>query len=236
MRVIRAVAGLLAVGTISTGLGASASAATLTAKQLVAKAVTATEAVTSVHFVGVVLQDTQEVSLNVSATSTGVGQGTIGIGKGTAVVRSVHGIDYFKGNAKFWTEESGKSAAELFAGRWVSASAKSSGGLDLNQFLNSTALTQNLFGSGFTQSTLALDGTAKIGGHRVTVVKGADENGKGSGKIFITKSSPPYIMKVSFSSTSGSGSILLSNFNKPVRPVAPKNAINLGSLGGSGSG
>lgn len=236
MRVIRAVAGLLVVGTICTGLGASASAATLTAKQLVAKAVTATEGVTSVHFVGVVLQNTQKVSLNVSATSTGVGQGTIGIGKGTAVVRSVHGIYYFKGNAKFWTEESGKSAAELFAGRWVSANAKSSGALDVNQFLDCTDLMQTLFGGGFTQSTLALDGTARIGGHLVTVVKGTDENGKGSGKIFIAKSSPPYIMKVSFSSTTGSGSILLSNFNKPVRPVAPRNAIDLGSLGSPSSG
>jgi len=232
----RLVAGTFVVGALSVALGSSAWGATLTPKQAVANAIAATESATSVKFTGAVVQGAQQISLNVFASNAGVGEGTIGIGKGVATVKSVGGTIYFMGSPAFWTQEGGKSAAQLFANKWVSTSATSKSGQSLAQFLNSANFMKQLFGSNLKNSVFTPAGTGSVNGQPATVIAGHDKNKNTGGRIFIASTGTPYILRITINGKSGTGALTFSSFNQPVNPVAPASSINLDTLGSSTSG
>jgi len=231
---IRLVTGALAVGALSLALGGPAFGAKLTPKQAVANAIKATETATSVQFNGGVVQGTQKITLAVAASNSGVGQGTIAIGQGVATVRSVGGTIYFMGTNQFWSQQGGQSAAQLFAGKWVSTAASSKSGQSLGQFLNSTSFMKSLFGTNLKNSVFSFAGTSQINGQPATVVSGRDKTGKANGKIYISSSGSRYILRITFTGKT-TGALNFSNYNAPVTPVAPTGAINLDTLGGSSS-
>ena len=150
-------------GSTVAGLDTTAGA-TGTPKAAVVAAIAATESATAVKFAGSITQKNQTISINVSASVSGTGQGTIGIGKGVATVRAVGGIVYFKANTAFWTQEGGASTAKEFAGKWVSTAATSSSGTSLSQFLTSTSFMKQVFGSKLTNSVFVFAGTGAVGG------------------------------------------------------------------------
>ena len=96
----RLVAGAITVGALSLALGGPTVAAKVPAKQMVINAVSATESATSLTLVGAIAQGKQTVSLKVTASNAGDGQGTIGIGKAVATVRWVGGTVYLWARAR----------------------------------------------------------------------------------------------------------------------------------------
>jgi len=231
---IRLVTGALAVGALSLALGGPAFGAKVTAKQAVANAIKATETASSVQFNGTVVQGTQTVTLAVAASNSGVGQGTIGIGSGVATVRSVGGTIYFMGTSQFWSQQGGQSAAQLFAGKWVSTAASSKSGQSLGLFLNSTSFLKSLFGPNLKSSNFAFAGKSQINGQSTTVISGRDKNGKNSGKIYVSSSGSQYILRITFAGKT-TGMLNFSKYNAPVTPVVPSGAIDLDTLSGSSS-
>ena len=229
-------AGAIAVGGLTlTGLGASAGAATTTAKGAVQAAIVATETATAVRFAGSIKEKGQTLTINVSASASGTGQGTIGIGKGTATVRSVAGVIYLKANRAFWTDEGGSSVAQELAGKWVSTAATSSSGSSLSEFLNSTTFMKQVFGTNLTNSVFAFAGNGTVGKTKARIISGHDKKNNSGGKLYIAKSGKPYILKILINGKTGTGQITLSNYNQPVTPVAPPGAIDLDTLSQSGS-
>ncbi len=231
----RGVVGRLVVGAVTAGgmalaLGSSPVSAAASPKQTVKNAIAATESATSVEIAGSVVEGTQTISLDVSASTTGVGQGTIGIGNGVATVRLVGGTVYFMGNANFWTEQSSASAAQLFAGKWVSTAATTSGGESLAQFLNSASFMKQLFGTNLTNSTFSRVGTAKVSGRSAIVISGVDKKNKTKGKIYVAASGKPYVLKITIGGKSGTGGLTFSKYNRPITPVVPSGAIDLDTL------
>lgn len=225
----RLVPAALTVGCVTLALYAAPAGASASAKQIVQSAISATESAKSLTIAGAVVQGKQTISLNVSASTSGVGQGTIGIGTGTATVRLVGGTVYFMGDASFWTKESGKSAAQLFAGKWVSTAATTTNGQELSAFLNSGAFLRQLFGSNLTKATFTNAGTAKVAGKSVIVIAGRDKSNSG-GRLYVAASGKPYVLKISISSPTESGGLVFSNYNRPITPVIPSGAINLDTL------
>ena len=166
----RLIVGTLAVGGMTLALAASPASASLTPKAVVKNAISATEAALSVRISGAITQGKQTISLNVSAGTSGTGQGTIGIGTGTATVRLVGGIVYFMRTTAFWTQQGSASAAKLFAGKWVSTAASTSTGKSLEGFLDSQSFMKQLFSSNLSKSQFVNAGTAAVAGKPVIVI------------------------------------------------------------------
>ncbi len=228
----RLVVGALAAGGMTLALGSSPVSAVASPKQIVLKAITASEAATSVRIVGSVTEGTQKISLDVSASTTGVGQGTIGIGTGVATVRLVGGTVYFTGNANFWTQQISASAAKLFVGKWVSTAATTSTGQPLAQFLNSGTFMKQLFGSNLDNSTFIDVGTVHVGAKTAVVISGADKKNKSEGDLYVAKSGPPYILRITVSGKGETGGLTFSRYDQPFTPVVPSGAIDLDTLSG----
>lgn len=231
---LRLAAATTALGCLGLAVGASPAGAAASASQIVSNAVVATDAATSVQVTVSALQNKQRESFNVQATNTGVGQGTITQGKQSFTMRSVGGTIYLMANAAFWRANGGKSAAQLFVGKWVSTSATSSTGSQIAPLLNSTSLLKQFFSqTGIQTSKLTTAGHATVAGQSATVIAGHDKTG--SGKIYIAASGAPYILKVLFTGKGTSGTMTLTNYNQPVNPAAPPNPVDLDTLSGGSS-
>jgi hypothetical protein len=199
-------------------------------RQTVKNAISVTESVTSAKIIGEIHETTQTISLDVSASMAGVGEGTIGVGTGLVAVRLVGAKVYFKGNNNFWTQQSNASDAQLFAGKWVDTAATTSSGKSLAEFLDPTTFFKQFFGSNLNGSKLSKVGTAKVAGKSTVVISGVDNKTKTTAKIYVATSGPPYVLKVVIGGAGGHGSLTFSQFNQPVHSVAPSGAIDLDTL------
>jgi hypothetical protein len=221
---------VLAVSESSAWAAPSPKQAAPSPKQIVKNAIEATESTTSLDVIGSIDEGSQKISLDVSATTSGVGHGTVGIGTGSVEVRLVSGTIYFMGNANFWTQQSGASAAQLFANKWVSTADTSTSGKSLAEFLNSAELLKQLFASNLSSSKFKHDGRATVGGKRTIVIAGADKKDKTSGKLFVAAKGKPYVLKITVAGKNGTGGLTFTRYNQPVSTVAPSGAIDLDTL------
>jgi hypothetical protein len=226
-------AAALTLGTVL-ALGPGVASAGTTPRQAALRAIAVTEGASSVRFAGVITEGKERISVAVSGSTLGVGQGTIGIDKGTATVREVSGTVYFIGTKEFWTLEGGKSAAQLFAGKWVSTASSSQTGASLAQFLDSKLFLGDLFGANLGKSAFTNAGTSKIDGKSVSVIGTSYPKNKAHGNLYVARSGPPYILKIVVSSKSGAATVTFSNFDKAIHPAVPSGSIDLDTLSGSG--
>jgi hypothetical protein len=229
----------LALGALvlsATLAGAAPAGASSSPRQLVLQAVKATETATAVRFEGVITARTkptaplERITLDVSGSTSGTGEGTIGIGKGVATVREVAGTIYFNGNSAFWTTESGQTTSKIFAGRWVSTAATSSTGHSLAEFLDSSTFLTVVFGKNLLRSTFTNAGSARVGSQPVTVVATSYAKNNAHGRLYIARSGTPYILKLAVASNSGTATLSFSNYNQVAHPIAPQGAIDLDTL------
>jgi hypothetical protein len=233
----RAVLGVLGSGGLALGIAGPGAGAAPNARTLVKQAITATEATRTINFAGSVKESGESIGLNVSADEvSGQGQGRLTINGGTAQMVLVGGVVYLDGDANFWKEESGASAASQLAGKWVSTPATSTDGQELSVFVNGKDFLSHLFSANLSDSTFSVTGAATVGSEQATVISGHDKKDKSGGKFYVAKRGKPYVLRLVISSSAGSGTITFSRFNKVVRPKAPSGAIPLQSGTSSTSG
>jgi hypothetical protein len=209
----------------------SPAGATTSARSLVQQAIAASESASSVTVVGSVLSGSDTVTMNVSASSTGDGQGKIGIDNGTAIVRSVNSEVYFMGDSNFWVNEGGdETVNQAFAGKWVKTKATSKEGKDLEAFLNSKTFMKSTFSGGVGNAQFVIAGHSMVLGQPVTIV--TSTNGQATGQLEIAAKGRPYLVQISSTGDEGGsgGSLLFIHYNQPVHPAAPKGAIDLDKL------
>ena len=200
----------------------------ITAKQLVERAISATEAAVTVSFTGSEMAHSGTVTFNIATNDqTGQGQGTLTSGGGTATVRLVNRTVYLNADAPFWVARSGAAAAAEFAGKWVSTSATTKAGRSLAEFLDGLYLLKDVFKPKLTKAVFTYSGTRTVSGKRTTCIRGTNPKKKVGGTLYVAKTGTPYILKLTVTSSSGTGIVTFFNFNQPVRPKAPPGAINL---------
>ncbi len=232
LRTTRLVGALIGVGAAVAAFAPPAGA--LAPKQLVRRAISATETASAFSFSGRLHEGKTTISLRISSDiENGEGEGSITIDRGTAEVLLVSGTVYLKADNTFWRVEAGQSSAKALAGRWVSTSATSANGKQLANFVSGGTFLKAVFNSNLAQSRFTVAGTAEVDGQRATVIEGYDTKTKSGGRIYVAKSGKPYILKLVSQSRSGNGTITFSQFNQPVNPIAPSGAINLDTLGAS---
>jgi hypothetical protein len=224
-----AVAALAVIGG-ATFVASGAGASSPSALQIVTSTIAASKTVSSVHVVGSVTTGSQTINLNVRASNSGRGTGTLSINGATVKIVRVGSLVYFNADAAFWTQNAGASAA-AFAGLWVSAPASSSNGKSFAEFLaTSTLFDQILSGSKLSQSTFTMGPNTAIGSVAVYAITGTNKTSGSSGVIYIARSGKPYVVELDKTGTSGSGKLTFSAYNQPVHATAPKHAITIKQL------
>jgi hypothetical protein len=218
--VIAFAASALPAGAAGTGNIASESA-----QQIVTQAASATKAATSVTVKGWVVDSGQKLTLNITTSNSGQGQGTITQKGQTITLRITGGNVYLMADTAFWTAQAGAAAAKLFANKWVYTSLSDPNVGDLTNLFDTSQFFSGITGK--APGNLTTSGTANVNGQKAVVVKGSDSSG--SGTMYVAATGNPYILKVT-TTGSANASLTFSNYNKPVNTTAPKGAINLNQL------
>jgi len=210
----------------STGAGASAAGA----KQAVQNALAASQTASSVHVVGSVTTGGQTTALNVQASNSKAGQGSVSINGAIVRIVRLGSRVYFNADAAFWTMEAGSSSA-AFAGKWIYTSATGANGKNFSQFLGASGLFKQLLsGSKLNQSTFTQGANTTVAGVPVSAISGSDSTDGTSGVVYIARRGKPYLIELKTTTKSGTGELVFSAYNQPVHPKAPAHAISLTQL------
>lgn len=210
----------------------------LSADQIAAKAVAATKSARSIRIAGKVTGDGELLTVDFAVDSKGSCTGKIGMKGGNAELRQVGKVMYIKGDEKFWTASVGAQAdgiTELLKGRWMKvpqgASTNVAGVCDLKAMI-----------ADLGKDTSELRGMTKgpdavVGGKPVaTLVK--KKPGGETLTMYVAKEGAPYLLKVVRTGGAEPGALTFSDYNKPVKAVAPPpdQVVDVDNLGSAAAG
>ncbi|MGW1493752.1 hypothetical protein [Streptomyces sp. NPDC002402] len=210
----------------------------LSADQIAAKTVAATKSARSMRIAGKVTGDGELLTVDFAVDSKGSCTGKIGMKGGNAELRQVGKVMYIKGDEKFWTASVGAQAdgiTELLKGRWMKvpqgASTSVAGVCDLKAMI-----------ADLGKDTSELRGMTKgpdavVGGKSVaTLVK--KKPGGETLTMYVAKEGAPYLLKVVRTGGAEPGALTFSEYNKPVKAVAPPpdQVVDVDNLGSAAAG
>ena len=196
--------------------------ASKTATQVVADALTAAGAATSVHVAGSGTTGGSPLALDLFLVADKGGKGSISVSGLTFDIVRIGDTAYFKGDSAFWEHFGGKAVAQLLKGRWLKASATSG---ELASFTPLTDIAK-LFASILTSSnTLVNQGETDLDGVKTVAILDT----KKGGTLYVAATGTPYPVALK---KKGSGDIAFTSWNEPVTLTAPADAVDASQLGG----
>ncbi|MFI1395136.1 hypothetical protein [Streptomyces sp. NPDC020681] len=211
----------------------------LTADQIAEKAVAATKGAQSLRMAGRIKTDGETMDAEFAADTKGACTGKIGMQGGTAELLQVNKVTYMKGDEKFWrytigeeggTKEEVDAGVELIKGRWMKLPADSA--KDMGGTCDLKSMLEDMADEEFQSKGLTKGPDADVNGQPVaTVVK------KKAGEtttLYVAKEGEPYILKVVVVGGDEPGSMVFSDYNQPVKAVAPPagEVVDAEKLGG----
>ncbi len=224
-----ALGAIAACGALLLGAGPAMAAGGLTGRsaiQVVQSSLRASSGASSVTMDGHFNRGGQITGFHVSVTS-GNGVGTLTLNGNSEQLIKIGKSIYLKGDRAFWIKNGGTAAAELAAGRWVKVPGDA-----FQSFFNTHELLSQL-GPDVSRSTFVRAGVAVVGGVAAVVVAGHEKaNPSNGGRLYVAARGPPYILKIAASSNGTVGSIIFSNYNKPVHVTRPAHYLDLSSTTG----
>lgn len=193
----------------------------LSADRIADRAVTATKKATSIRIAGRVVSDGEPLTVDFAVDSKGACTGRLGMKGGSAELLQVNKVLYMKGDAKFWEASLGaeaKGLTTLLKGRWLKVPAGSAGEMDgvcdLKGMLDGTDNDKS------DRRGMTRGPDAEVDGRpAVTLVK--KKAGGRSTTMYVAKEGEPYLLKVVKTGGDQPGTIVFSDYNKPVKAVAP---------------
>ncbi len=212
----------------------------LTADQIAEKAVTAMKAAQSIRMAGQVKSDGEPSSVDVAVDTKGSCTGTMGVNGVEAELLRVGKMMYMKGDEKFWRAsmtEDGTSKAEtdagveLVKGRWVMMGkdgSKEMGGVCEFEAMTAETSEDKAERTGMTKGP-----DAEVNGQSVVTLIKKKTNGE-TITVYVAKEGKPYPLKVVQVGGDEPGTMIYSDYDKPVAAVAPPadQVIDLEKLGG----
>ncbi|MGI5402760.1 hypothetical protein ACQEVG_25580 [Streptomyces sp. CA-135486] len=193
----------------------------LSADQIADKAVTATKKVESMRMAGRVVSDGEPLTLDFAVDSKGFCTGKLGMKGGRAELRQVDEVLYMKGDEKFWDASLGveaKGLTALLKGRWFKVPAGSTA--DMDGICDLEAMLDGLDKDKSDRRGMTRGPDAEVDGRpAATLVK--KKTGGRSTTMYVAKEGKPYLLKVVKTGGNEPGTIVFSEYNKPVKAVAP---------------
>jgi hypothetical protein len=181
-----------------------------------------------VKFAGAITSNSQKISVDIQAKSTGDCTGSIGIGDGTAEIRAKGGTSWFKPDEAFWRANASDSADAIIQAvgdKWVlDTDSNFAQFCDLDAFFDSLFKDQPDAGSYKTTGTDEVDGE--------TVVKVEQSDGSGTAVGYVLVEGKHYLVKLERTEGDEPGELDFSNFDKDFDVTAPADddVVDLNSL------
>ncbi|WP_329116285.1 hypothetical protein [Streptomyces sp. NBC_01353] len=201
----------------------------LTADQIGDRAVTATQSATSLRMTGRVESDGQPLDIDLAVNDKRECTGRMTIGGGTAELRQADGITYMKGDERFWRvsmtsqgipEPQIGPTIELLKGRWLKITPGQAGSGDLSGVCDLKELLADLDKEEGERRGLTRGPDAEVEGTPVaTLVK--KRPGGETTTVSVSQEGKPYILKMVKTGGEEPGTIVFSDYDKPVKVVVP---------------
>jgi hypothetical protein len=169
-----------------------------------------------VRYTGEITSGSQDVTLDLQAKSSGDCTGSIGIGDGTAQVRSKDGTSWFKPDEAFWRANAGDSADAIIRAvgdKWV---------LDTEANFSKFCDLDSLFDALFTESgagAYKTTGTGEVDGQKVVKVEQTGDTGTATGYVLV--SGKHYLVKLERTNGDRPGHLEFTDFDKDFDVTAP---------------
>jgi len=210
----------------STGCGGSTKksngVASKPAGAIVAAALAATNSAKSVHVSGTIPESGRSLTLDLHIAGSRGGSGWMAEKGAKADIIRIGSKAYMKGSTAFWRSFGGKAAAQIFAGRWIVASATSGNLASLTPLTDLHQFVGGMLGS---HGKLAKGATTTIGGQPVIAVTDTEQGGT----LYIATTGQPYPMELVTTGVSA-GKLTFDQWNAAVTLTAPKGAIDYSQL------
>ncbi|MDV5148226.1 hypothetical protein R1T08_29680 [Streptomyces sp. SBC-4] len=203
--------------------------ANLTPDEIAERAVTATQSATSLRMKGRVAADGQPLDIDFAVNDRDECTGVMKIDDGTAELRRVDDITYMKGDEAFWRvsmasqgmpEPQIDATIELVKGRWLKIAPGQAGSGDLGGVCDLKGLLADLDKDKAERSGLVRGPDGEVDGTPVaTLVK--KKTGGETSTVSVSREGKPYILKMVKTGGDEPGSMMLSDYDKPVDVVVP---------------
>jgi hypothetical protein len=195
------------------------------AKQVVADAVKAADAASSVHMSGQVVDGGRQIGVDLSIVRDKGATGTLTLGGSGVDLIVIGNTAYIRGGPDFWrTYTHVPGVSQVLANKWLKFSANNA------QLGPLTALTDD---RAFFDQLSATNG--KVVSHGVTTYNGqsviAIYDSPQNGTLYVAASGTPYpvgIVKSSQSSTAGK--VTFDHWDQPVTLTTPKGALDFSKV------
>jgi hypothetical protein len=221
----RILTGLLSVAVLAAGCGGGSSSssangeATKSAAQVVTDAKTAAAGTAGVHVTGTFADAGKSAALDLTVGKDG-GKGFIAQGGARADIARVGDTAYMRASTAFWRKFAGAGAAQLLHDKWLKGSATKQPFAAFAHFMSTTGLIGDAFKNHGKLTNL---GEKTYKGRKVVAIKDA----KDGSILYVAATGTPYPV-----AAVGGGTINFADWDKPVSVSAPKDAVDISSLGG----
>ncbi|MFB7375343.1 hypothetical protein ACFC0D_36535 [Streptomyces sp. NPDC056222] len=201
----------------------------LTADRIGDRAVTATQSATSLRMTGRVESDGQQLDIDLAVDDQRECTGRMTIGGGTAELRQADGITYIKGDERFWRvsmtsqgipEPQIGPTIELLEGRWLKITPGQAGSGDLSGVCDLKELLADLDEDDGERRGLTRGPDAEVEGTPVATLLKKRPGGETT-TVSVSQEGKPYILKMVKTGGEEPGTIVFSDYDKPVKVVVP---------------
>jgi hypothetical protein len=207
------------------GCGSSPSGngvASKTPAEIVAAAKAAADAASSVYISGTIVSGGAPISLEMELLAGKGGRGRIAQSGLSFELIQVGATIYIDGSPAFYRHIGGPAAAQLFQGKWLKAPAGT------GEFAPIAALTDQsrlMDAALATHGTLTSAGVTTVDGQKVVAIDDASEGGT----LYIAATGKPFPIEV-VKDGGKRGKVVFDRWDRPVRLVAPTDAIDVTKL------
>lgn len=191
------------------------------AAQVVADAQRAATSARSVHVSGSIVDDGRPLTLDLELARGKGGKGTMSEGGLRFDIVRVGSTAYIKGSNAFLRQFAGP-AAQLLRGRWLKGPT---GKGELGALAPLTSITQLFAGALGSHGKLVNKGETQYKGRKVVAIRDTSDGGT----LYVAAVGKPY--PVAIVGGTDRGRVRFDDWNEPVTIAAPRNAIDLTTLG-----
>ncbi|MDX2559497.1 hypothetical protein PV371_07520 [Streptomyces sp. TX20-6-3] len=201
----------------------------LTADEIGDKAVTATRSATSLRMTGRVVTEGQPLDIDFAVNDRDECTGVMKIKGGNAELRKIDGITYMKGDEAFWRVSMASqgmpdaqidATVELVKGRWLKIGPGQAGSADLSGVCDLKSLLADLGEDEEERRGLTRGPDAEVDDTPVATLVKKKAEGETT-TVSVSQEGKPYILKMVKAGGEEPGTMLLSDYDKPVRVVVP---------------
>ncbi|MFB7375342.1 hypothetical protein ACFC0D_36530 [Streptomyces sp. NPDC056222] len=199
----------------------------LDADAIADQAVKAMKGATSLRMVGDGKADGEQMKIDLAVDNKGACVGKMTIDTATADLLQAEKVMYMKGDDKFWqnmaksegsSAEEGNAMAEILKGRWMKMSDGNAS--ELADLCDLNTLIKEMDDDKSERKGMTKGADADVDGRpAVTLIK-KKSNGE-TLTVYVAKEGEPFILKSVDAGGKEPGSLVFSEFNKPVTATAP---------------